>query len=71
MLDFSVNVTRDKANEPHHRLWKIARLSALPYVLVAGLMQALASELARQTIDSFIFMTAGQPRNIFGDSRII
>jgi hypothetical protein len=33
--------------------------------------QALASEPASQTMDSFVLMTAGQPRNIFGDSRMI
>ncbi len=41
MLDFSVNMTRNKPIEPHHLWLKIERLSALHHFLVAGLMQAL------------------------------
>ena len=58
MLDFSVNVARNKRMEPRHRLWNIARLSGASHL--GGRTHARsASEPARHTIDYFTLIAAG------------
>jgi hypothetical protein len=47
MLDFSVNVARNKRMEPRHRLWNIVRLSGLHHILVAGLMQSISERTGK------------------------